>query len=104
MLGEILAGLADAATAEQVLAQVAPPRIRDRIAQAAAARGDAVGALVAARIRDLVDHGNDELWLHLIGAMAGSPQPAAAVVDSVLALTFPDPVRVQVTRSGAAPG
>ncbi len=98
MLGEILRGLTDAATAEEVLAVVGRPGIRDRITHAAASDGVAVGALVASRVRHLLDHGDEEVWLDLFGAMSGSPQPAATAVERVLARAFPDPARVQITR------
>ncbi|HWX51091.1 MAG TPA: hypothetical protein VNZ61_23835 [Roseomonas sp.] len=98
MLGEILRGLTDAAQAEEVLAMVSRPEIRARIAQMAAADDVAPGALVAAKVRHLVEHGDEEVWLDLVGAMANAPQPAAAAVERILARAFPDPVRVRVSR------
>ena len=93
MLGEILQGLSDPARAEEFLTVVGRPEIRTRIERAAAADGVAVGALVAGKVRHLVDHGGEEVWLDLIGAMSGSPQPAAAAIDRVLARAFPEPTR-----------
>lgn len=98
MLGEIVSGLTNAATAEQVAAAVARPEMLERIRQAAQADGVPVGALVAHKVRHVVDHGGEEIWLDLIGAMSGSAQPGAAAVERVLAHAFPDPVRVRVTR------
>ena len=98
MLGEILDGLTDPARAERVLSLVGQPPVSTRIHEEAARDGVAVGALLASRVRHLVEHGEEELWLDLVGAMAASPQPAAAAVERVLACAFPDPVRVRVTR------
>ena len=98
MLGEILRGLTDAAQAEEVLSIVGRPEMRARIAQMAAADDVALGALVASKVRHLVEHGDEEVWLDLVGAMANAPQPAAAAVERILARAFPDPVRVRVTR------
>jgi hypothetical protein len=98
MLGEILGGLADPARAEEVLSLVGRPEVRERVLGAAAADGVSAGAMVASRVRHLVEHGDEEIWLDLIGAMAGSPQPAVAAVERVLARAFPDPVRVRFTR------
>jgi hypothetical protein len=101
MLGEILEGLTDPAMAEEVLAVVAGPEMLGRIEQAAAADGVPVGSLVASKVRHLLDHGGEEIWLDLIGAMNGSLQPAAVGVERVLAHAFPDPVRVRLTRVDA---
>ncbi|MDJ0390646.1 hypothetical protein QMO56_21255 [Roseomonas sp. E05] len=98
MLGEILSGLTDAAQAEEVLSIVGRPEVQARIAQAAAKEGVALGALIASKVRHLVEHGDEEVWLDLVGAMANAPQPAAAAVERILARAFPDPVRVRVTR------
>lgn len=102
MLGDILGGLANPALAEGLLDVVAEAPARERISAAAAAEGVAVGELVAARVRRLLDHGSEDIWLDLVGVMASSPQPAAAAVERVLARAFPDPVRVRVTRTGHA--
>ncbi|MBB5695285.1 hypothetical protein [Muricoccus pecuniae] len=98
MLGEILGGLTDPMRAEEILLFVGQPGMRERVEEAAAKDGVPVGALVASKVRHLVDHGDEEVWLDLVGAMAGSPQPAAAAVERVLARAFPDPVRVRLTR------
>lgn len=98
MLGDILRGLTEAAQAEEVLSVVGGPEVQARVAQAAADEGVAAGALVASRVRHLVEHGGEEVWLDLVGAMANSPQPAAAAVERVLALAFPGAVQVRVTR------
>ena len=98
MLGEILDGLTDPARAAGVLDLVGGPAMRGRVHEEAARDGLPVGALLASRVRHLVEHGDEEVWLDLVGAMAGSPQPAAAAVERVLARAFPDPVRVRVTR------
>ena len=100
MLGDILQGLTDDTTAEAVLAAVSQPGICDRIERAAAADAIPVGTLVARRVRHLLDHGGEDVWLDLVGAMSGTPQPASAAVDRILARAFPDPVRVRVTRTG----
>ena len=98
MLGEILQCLTDPATAGDVLPVVARATMLDRIEQLSGSEGVEVGELVATRIRQLVDHGSEEVWLDLLGVTSGSPQPAAAVVERILARAFPDPVRVRITR------
>ncbi|SHJ90570.1 hypothetical protein SAMN02745194_03705 [Roseomonas rosea] len=98
MLGEILGGLTDPLRAEAVLTLVGRPEMRERILGVAAEDGVAAGELVASRVRHLVEHGDEEIWLDLVGAMAASPHPAAAAVERVLARAFPDPVRVRFTR------
>ncbi len=101
MLGEILAGLTNPATAETMLATVARPAMRERASQAAAEENIPAGDLIAGRVRHMLDHGSADLWVDLLGAMAGSPQPAAAAVDRILNTLFPDPVRVRITRKSA---
>lgn len=103
MLGDILNRLTDPTTAEEVLAVVATPALRQRVAAAVHAEGVEPGKLVAARVRHLLDHGGEEVWLDLVGAMANTPQPAAAALERVLAWSFPDPARVRITRTGAEP-
>jgi hypothetical protein len=99
MLGEILGGLTNATTAEAVVAGVANPAIMQRIRTAAGAEGTPVGAFVASKVRHLVEHGADDLWLDLLGVMSGSPQPGVAAVERMIAYAFPDPVRVRIKRS-----
>jgi hypothetical protein len=101
MLGEILAALADAARAEEVIAAVAPPALLARIKHEAAASSTPVGALVADRVRHVVEHGGEALWLDLLGVMSASPQPGAAAIERMLAAAFPDPVRVRVARQAS---
>lgn len=99
MLGDILSQLTDPATAEPTLAVVGQPGLRDRIAGIAAAEACPIGTLVAGKVRYLLDHGGEDLWLDLLGAMAGSPQPGAVAVNRIMALAFPDPARVRVTHT-----
>jgi hypothetical protein len=100
MLGELMSGLTNPATAREVVGAVAAPAILARI-RAEAENDDAPeGALVASRVRHLVDHGGEDVWLDLLGAMSGSAQPGAAAIERILARTFPDPVRVRVARTG----
>lgn len=99
MLGNILSHLTDPATAEAALAVVSEPELRHRIASAAAAESCPVGALVAGKVRHLLDHGGEDLWLDLLGAMSGSPQPGAVAINRIMAQAFPDPVRVRITRN-----
>ncbi|MDE2334518.1 MAG: hypothetical protein KGK10_08280 [Rhodospirillales bacterium] len=98
MLGDILDELTNPTRADAVLAIVAEPTVRQRITAAAAAEGVEEGALVAARLRHLLDHGGEEMWLDLIGAMANTPQPAKVALERVLAWSFPEPQRVRVTH------
>lgn len=100
MFGEILGGLTNPATAEATVLAVAAPDIRARIEAACVAEAVPLGALVASRVRHLVEHGEEDLWTDLLGAMANSPQPGAAAIARVLARAFPDPVRMRVTRTG----
>jgi hypothetical protein len=91
MLGKILAGLTDADSAETVVASVAGSDILIRIQEAAVAETMSAGALIASKVRHLLERGSEDVWLDLFGAMAASPQPAAAAIERVLALAFPNP-------------
>jgi hypothetical protein len=99
MLGQILSGLTNPATAEAVIAAVGRPELLERVRRLAADGGMPIGDLVASKVRPIVDRGGEDLWLDLLGAMSGSPNPGAAAIDRVLTWAFPDPVRVRVTRS-----
>ena len=99
MVGDILGGLTDVTTAEAVVAEVANPAIMQRIRTAAGAEGTPVGDFVASKVRHLVEHGAEDLWLDLLGVMSGSPQPGVAAVERMIAYAFPDPVRVRISRS-----
>lgn len=100
MLGEIVSGLTNAAMAEEVIAAIGKPEILARIQAASEADGVSVGSLVASRVRHVVEHGSEDIWLDLIGAMSGSAQPGAAAIERMLSHAFPDPVRVRFKRSG----
>lgn len=100
MLGDIPNGLANPECAAEVLAVVASPAMQARVAAAAAAEGVEPVALVAVRVRHLLDRGGEEFWLDLVGAMANTARPAAAALDRILAWSFPDRARVGVTRAG----
>ncbi|MGA3399521.1 MAG: hypothetical protein ABSC95_09900 [Acetobacteraceae bacterium] len=95
-----MGGLTNATMAEAVVAAVARPEIMERIRAAADAGGIPVGALVASKVRHLIDHGAEDIWLDLLGVMSGSPQPGAAAIERMMAHAFPDPVRVRIKRSG----
>lgn len=99
MLGQILQGLTDPTQAEAILATVTSPAIRERIEHAAVAGNVAAGSLIASQLRHLLDHGDETLWLDLLGAMANTPVPASVAVDRILRHAFPDPVRVRITRT-----
>jgi len=101
MLGQLLQRLTDPAEAEQALATLPRPDIRDRVQREAEASATPVGVLVARKVRHLLEHGDEEVWLDFVSAMAGSAQPGAALLDRMLARTFPDPVRVRLTRKPA---
>lgn len=101
MLGDVVAALTDSGSASEVVAAICPPAILGRIESAAAREAVPVGDLVAARVRHVIDHGGEDIWLDLVGVMAGSPEPGVAAVERMLAYAFPDPVRVQIKRSGA---
>jgi hypothetical protein len=101
MLGEIIAGLTDATIAEDVATSVARPEIIERIRSAAASSDMPIGPVIANKVRHVIDHGGEDIWLDLVSQMSGSPQPGAAAVERVLAYAFPDPVRVRVTRRPA---
>lgn len=100
MLGQIIGGLTDALLAEDVIAAVGKPEILARVTEAAASDGVPVGALVASKVRHLLEHGSEDIWLDLLGVMSGSPQPGAAAVERMLVYAFPDPARVRIKRSG----
>src|SRR3954471_17479339 len=98
MLGDIIASLTNGETAVDTIRAICPQTILDRILAAAAHESVPPGALVAARVEHLIDHGGDDIWLDLVGVMAGSPQPGAAAVQRMLNYAFPDPVRVRIGR------
>lgn len=98
MLGAILGSLTNPTTAERAIAIVSRPETLERLKRAAAVDGVSVGALVASRLRHLVEHGDEDIWLDLLGTMSRSPQPGAAVIERMLARVFPDPARGCTTR------
>jgi hypothetical protein len=100
MLGDILKRLTNPDTAAEILASVGERRIVDRASQAAAGGGVPVGVLVAEKIRHMLDHGNEDVWLDLMGVMANSPRPAIAAIERMLARAFPDPMRVRIRHPG----
>jgi hypothetical protein len=109
MLGQIIDRLIDATTAEAVASSVAGPGILARIRAATEASAAPAGAVIAAKVRHIVEHGGDDIWLDLLSQMSSSPQPGAAAVERMLAHAFPDPVRVRITPSAlvgtqASPG
>jgi len=93
MLGEIVGGLTNAALAEGVITAIGKPEILQRVRAASEADGVSIGTLVASKVRHVVEHGGEDIWVDLIGVMSGSPQPGAAAVERMLAYAFPDPVR-----------
>jgi hypothetical protein len=95
MLGNILGGLIDAATAEELLAAIADEALLERVKSAANENDVAPGTYVAATVRHLLDHGSEEIWLDLVGKMANSPQPGAAALEAILARAFPAPVQAR---------
>lgn len=97
MLGDILRGLTDAASAEKFLAAVSSPDIVERVRREAAAEGVAAGAHLAAKVRHILDHAGEEVWLDLLGRMSGSPQPGVAALEAVLSRAFPDTVKRRMT-------
>jgi hypothetical protein len=96
MLGDILNRLTDAGSAESILAAVGSASVVERVRRNAAAEGSAVGTFVACKVRDVLDHAGEEIWLDLLGRMSGSPQPAAAALKAMLAHAFPDPIGTPV--------
>jgi hypothetical protein len=98
MLGAILSSLTNPSTAESAIAIVARPEVLERLRCAAATDGVSVGALVASRFRNLVEHGSEDIWLDLLGTMSRSPQPGAAVIERMLARVFPGPPRACAPR------
>lgn len=98
MLGDILSGLTDAASAERMLAAIGSPDVVERVRKDAAAGGVAVGALVAAKVRHMLDHAGEDVWPDLLSRMSGSPQPGATALEAMLSRAFPDPVWASVTQ------
>ena len=98
MLGDILGGLTDTASAERVLADIGSPELLARVRQEAAAGGLSPGAFVAARVRHMLDHAGEEVWLDLLGLMSGSPQPGAAALAAMLYRAFPAPAGATLPR------
>lgn len=89
MLGSIIGGLTDAATAEDLLDSIGDEALLLRVRGAAAENAVTAGAYVSATVRQLLDYGSEEIWLGLVGKMANSPQPGAAALEAILALAFP---------------
>jgi nitrate reductase alpha subunit len=63
---------------------------RAELRHAAPEMGVAVGDRVVARIRNMLDHASEDVWLELLGRMSGSPQPGAAALEAMLDYAFPD--------------
>lgn len=95
MLGNILRGLTNATTAEELLAAIADEALLDRVKTAADENDVTPGAYVAATVRHLLDHGSEEIWLDLVSKMANSPQPGAAALQAILLRAFPAPVKAR---------
>ncbi len=94
MLGTILGGLTNEAMAEEVLSAIGDKTVLAQVHQGAAASGVSTGAFVAATVRHLLDHGDEEVWLDLLRKMAGSPQPGAAALQAILERAFLRPEAV----------
>lgn len=88
MLGDILAQLTDTRSAATMLDVVATPELRDRVHNLAVAEGIPVGRLVASKVRHMIDHAGEEIWVDLIGRMSNSPQPGAAAMEAMLDRAF----------------
>lgn len=100
MLGRIVDALTNTATAEEAIAAIASPEVLRRIEAIAASESVTTAAMVAFRVRHLIEHGGEDIWLDLIGVMSGSPQPGAAAVERILARCFPDPPPHLAKRTG----
>lgn len=96
MLGNILNGLTDAASAEDVLAGLCGSDVMERVRQDAAAEGIATGALVAAKVRHMLDYAEEDVWLDLLGRMSGAPQPGITMLEAMLARVFPNPIAPRI--------
>ncbi len=92
MLGTILRGLTDAASAEEALIAIGDPGVVERVRRDAAAEGVGAGTFVARKVRHILDHAGEEVWLDLLGRMSGSPRPGVAALEAMLASAFPEPV------------
>ena len=88
MLGHLLQALSDPDAAESVLARVGTQEIRQRVECEAAAQSVPVGIMVAQKVRHIVDHGGEDIWLDAIGVMSGSPQPGVAAIQRLLDRAF----------------
>jgi hypothetical protein len=91
MLGNILGGLTNPASAAQVLADIADEPLLERVKAAADENSVTSGTFVAATVRHLLDYGSEEIWLDLVSKMANSAQPGAAALHAILAHAFPAP-------------
>jgi hypothetical protein len=98
MLGNILNGLTDAASAEEVLDGLCGSDVMERVRHDAAAEGIAAGALVAAKIRHMLDHAGEDVWLDLLGLMSSAPRPGVTALEAMLARVFPNPVAPRIAR------
>ncbi len=98
MLGNILNGLTDAASAEEILAGLCGSDVMDRARQDAAAEGITTGALVAAKVRHMLDHAGEEMWLDLLGRMSGAPRPGVTALEAMLTRVFPGPVAPRIAQ------
>ncbi len=101
MLGDIVAELTNSETAADTAAVICPQPILDRIYAAAARDAVPPGSVIATRVRHLIEHGGEDIWLDLMGAIAASPQPGAAALQRMLTYAFPDPVRVRIGKRHA---
>lgn len=90
MLGDILNGLTDATTAENILAAIGSPSAVEQVRCEAAVEGVGLGTFVAHKVRHMLDHAGEDVWLDLLGRMSGSPQPGAVALKAVLARAFPN--------------
>jgi hypothetical protein len=100
VLGQIVGGLTNAATAGDVILAVGRPDIVESAQREAEDGRVTVGALVSSKIRHIVDHAGEELWLELLGAMSNSPQPGAAAIERLLVRAFPTTAKTSATGAG----
>ncbi len=98
MLGNILAALTDASSAEEALAAVGDPGVVERVRLGAEAADVGVGAFVASTVRQMLDYAEEDVWLDLLGRMSGSPRPGIAALEAMLARAFPEPATAGAAR------
>ncbi|HQT64032.1 MAG: hypothetical protein B7Z75_13960 [Acidocella sp. 20-57-95] len=84
MLGMILSKLADPSQAEAALAALNDETILAQIKARAEGENTTVGEFTSRAVSRVLNQASEEIWLDLLGKMAGTPEPGTAALAVIL--------------------